>query len=252
MIYAFTGSPDDGANPGFGDFVFDASGTMYNTTVSGGTQGIGTAYAVTPSGVESVIYNFKLNFDMTGELHPWAGLAFDANGNLYGTTIGGDMPGQSPDVFVLTQFQRGQWSERPYCILRPNSRPVTTVVFDHAGNFYGTTSAGGGFVFESSGKCKSIQQLSGTRGPIGGSLALDATGNLYGTTCGDGANQRGNVFELTPSNGSWIYTSLYDFTGGNDGSCPYGTVGIDANGNLYGTASAGGSQGFGTVWEITP
>jgi uncharacterized repeat protein (TIGR03803 family) len=251
VIYPFSGSPDDGALPGYGDLVFDASGTMYNTTMSGGTQGIGTAYAVTPSGVESVIHNFTVNFDGTGDLRPYAGLAFDANGNLYGTTVGGTGRDPGPDVFVLTPLGRGEWSERRYCGLPGRSAPLTTVVFDHAGNFYGTTSAGGGFVFESF-ECNSIQQLSGTRGPIGGSLVLDATGNLYGTTCGDGAHSLGNVFKLTPSDGNWVYTSLYDFTGGNDGSCPYGTVSIDADGNLYGTAARNGSQGYGTVWEITP
>ncbi len=122
------------------------------------------------------------------------------------------------------------------------------MVFDQAGNFYGTTSAEGGTIFESSGpRCNFIERLSGAEGPIGGSLALDATGNLYGTTCGDGAKQLGNVFKLAPANGGWTYTSLYDFAGGDDGSCPYGTVSMDSNGNLYGTASAGGANSKGVV-----
>jgi uncharacterized repeat protein (TIGR03803 family) len=107
-----------------------------------------------------------------------------------------------------------------------------------------TTIGSSGFKF--------IQQFSGSGGPVGGSLAMDAAGNIYGTTFADGANNLGNVFKLTPSNGSWAYTSLHDFAGGEDGSYPYGGVSIDANGNLYGTTSAGGSQGLGVVWEITP
>ncbi len=83
-------------------------------------------------------------------------------------------------------------------------------------------------------------------------------GNLYGTTSEDGAYGYGNVFKLSPSNGGWTYTSLYDFTGGNDGKYPYSNVALDAKGNLYGTTNSGGTGsgcaagGCGVVWEITP
>ena len=58
--------------------------------------------------------------------------------------------------------------------------------------------------------------------------------------------------KLTPSNGSWTYTELYDFTGGSDGAAPYSNLVMDASGNLYGTTSAGGANGDGTVFEFTP
>jgi uncharacterized repeat protein (TIGR03803 family) len=56
------------------------------------------------------------------------------------------------------------------------------------------------------------------------------------------------------ANGGWTYSDLYDFTGGNDGAKPTSNVAFDpsGNGNLYGTASGGGTQNFGVVWEITP
>jgi len=91
----------------------------------------------------------------------------------------------------------------------------------------------------------------GGAGPIA-NLAIDGAGNLYGTTAADGAYDVGTVFKLTPSGGSWTYTSLHDFTGGSDGGYPESNVTFDANGNLYGTASEGGSQRVGVVWEITP
>jgi hypothetical protein len=70
----------------------------------------------------------------------------------------------------------------------------------------------------------------------------------------------GSVFKLSPANGGYTYTDLHDFSGnrGSDGAFPEGTLAMDANGNLYGTASAAGNHGFqcgsgcGTVWEITP
>ena len=86
---------------------------------------------------------------------------------------------------------------------------------------------------------------------------MDGAGNLYGTTkSGSGLHENGAVFELSPSNGGWTYKDLYDFTGGSDGALPHCNVVFDANGNLYGTAYAGGSsqcapQGCGVVWEIT-
>ena len=93
------------------------------------------------------------------------------------------------------------------------------------------------------------------------SLTMDAAGNIYGTTWGDGTNFFGNVFKLAPSANGWVYTDLYDFTGGSDGANPVSNVVIDTQGNLYGTASNGGdnsrcvrtyNRGCGTVWKITP
>jgi hypothetical protein len=97
-------------------------------------------------------------------------------------------------------------------------------------------------------------EFSGSRrekGPVA-SLVMDHAGNLYGTTYGLGTPGAGLVFELTPSNGSWNFTLLHTFTAGSDGGYPAGGVTLDANGNLYGTASLGGAHGWGVVWEITP
>ena len=85
---------------------------------------------------------------------------------------------------------------------------------------------------------------------------MDAAGNLYGTTVADGTHGYGSVFKLTRASG-WTYTSLHDFTGGSDGGNPISDIVFDANGNLYGTTSKGGTSsncygGCGVVWEITP
>lgn len=88
-------------------------------------------------------------------------------------------------------------------------------------------------------------------------LLLDANGNLFGTTYSGGLYGAGSVFKLTPSGGGWTYTSLHDFTGtGPDAGYPQGGLVMDANGNLYGTASMGGpgcgDVGCGLIFEITP
>lgn len=82
---------------------------------------------------------------------------------------------------------------------------------------------------------------------------LDAAGNLYGAACYGGAYGYGVVFKLAPNpDGSWTESSLHDFTGGADGSCPNGTAIFDAAGNLYSTAYQGGTYGAGVVFELTP
>jgi uncharacterized repeat protein (TIGR03803 family) len=89
-----------------------------------------------------------------------------------------------------------------------------------------------------------------------GSLTIDATGNLYGTAREDGAYGWGSVFKLTPGNGGWTYTDLYDFTGGSDGGQPQGSVVLDGVGDLFGVTPWGGVgqgySGYGVVWEIRP
>jgi len=81
---------------------------------------------------------------------------------------------------------------------------------------------------------------------------LDGTGSLYGANATGGAYDLGFVFKLTPSNGGWTFTDLYDFTGGNDGGFRVSNVILDGEGNLYGTAFLGGTGGGGVAWEITP
>jgi len=135
------------------------------------------------------------------------------------------------------------------------------VIFDQSGNLYGATASGGtgsgGTVFELSPSGSGwthtvLYNFAGTAqcGPWG-TLTLQG-GNLYGTTVCEGANNEGNIFELTSSGSGWTYNSLYDFTGGNDGSKPYGNVIFNAAGDMFGTAAFGGSSGAGVVWEITP
>jgi uncharacterized repeat protein (TIGR03803 family) len=143
---------------------------------------------------------------------------------------------------------------------------IGSLIFDNSGNLYGTTywgGEGGGTVFKltpsgASWTYSLIYNLTGGGGPAA-SLTMDAAGNLYGTTAADGAYGAGSVFKLTPSNGGWTETDLYDFTGGSDGANPWSNVTFDANGNLYGTTLGGGYTGgncfpggCGVVWEFTP
>jgi len=261
VLYRFQGGTGDGYHPGYGDLVFDRSGNLYGTTINGGSNSAGIIYELTPSGgswTEDILYNMTTS----SGIYPYSGVIFDHAGNLYGTALEGGPDSIYGTVYQLTPSGSG-WAENTLYNFQKatdGASPYGGVIFDSSGNLYGTTSfngpAGAGTVFELTPSNGSwtftvLHSFAGNNGPYGG-LTMDAAGNLYGTTYGDGAHGYGNVFELSPSNGGWTYTDLYDFTGGSDGGYPFGTVAVGANGNLYGTTGYFGNDGYGVVWEITP
>jgi uncharacterized repeat protein (TIGR03803 family) len=134
--------------------------------------------------------------------------------------------------------------------------PLAGLVMNKAGNFYGTTSAGGnsgaGTVFKITKAGKMVVLYNFTGGAEGGSpqasLLLKGS-TLYGTTSSGGAFGNGVVFKMS---GKGVERVLYSFKGGTDGSSPQASLAIDAAGNFYGTTFAGGTSGNGTVFEVTP
>jgi uncharacterized repeat protein (TIGR03803 family) len=255
-LYGFIGGLN-GGEP-LGNLLFNAAGGIYGTTEEG------TAYVLTPS-THSWIYH--LISYLPG--HSYAGLISDTAGNLFGTTYdgGGGLcyrgiscgtvfeltpVGSSWHLNVLHSFQGGN----------DGGFPLGALVSDRFGNLYGANSGGTVFMLTPAGGNWTFKVLYQLPGPcqigIGpscgswGSLAMDASGALYGTAYSDGAYLYGSVFKLTPSNGSWIYTDLHDFTGGSDGAAPEAGVTLDTRGNIYGTTAGGGSSGSGVVFEIAP
>src|SRR5271168_511716 len=147
--------------------------------------------------------------------------------------------------------------------------PATRLVFDSAGNAYGTSVIGGKFgygtVFElkrSEGSFQEITLHDFTSSPDGkttyGGVTFDAAGNLYGTTVAGGSGGTcsgdgcGTLFKLTPSGSGWTESVIYNFAGGNDGFGPGGGVVFGKAGNLYGTTPDGGTHSAGTVYELSP
>jgi uncharacterized repeat protein (TIGR03803 family) len=190
--------------------------------------------------------------------NPEARLTFDQAGNLYGATVEGGSGG-SGVVFELMApaTQGGEWT---YSALHSfpqdggdGSAPAGDLVFDQAGNLYGTTSSGGGVnfngtVFELEAPAWTENVLhsfapggGGNSGPQAG-VTFDQSGNLYGTTYGGGSRDQGTVFELTPSGGVWTESVL--FNGGGHASNLSGDLIFDKSGNLYGTGTGDGGALF--------
>ena len=262
-LYEFTGIPD-GASPS-SSLLVDNAGNLFGTTLGGGPLGRGTVYKLTPTDggwTKSTLYAFTAAQDGTA---PYGGVIMDAAGNLYGTTASGTSDYFWGTVYKLTPSGSG-WTETILYAFQDGNdgaSPVSGLIFDPAGNLYGTTAGGGeyldGTAFEliphpsGNWSFSLVYPFQGSR-DIGnlplGPLAIDAAGNLYGASYNGGAYEMGSVYELSPSGGSWTYTSLHDFTGGVDGGGPISGVVLDTSGNIYGSASAGGTHGDGVLFEI--
>jgi uncharacterized repeat protein (TIGR03803 family) len=223
---------------------------------------------------EKVLYNF---FNVGDAVNPVAGVISDAAGNLYGTSFYGGAYGNGM-VYLLTPGAGG-WQQIILHSFNPNGidgfGPTASLIFDSAGNLYGTTEFGGtgactngfgcGTAFELSpangGWTETIlHDFQGTDGwEVHAGLVMDSVGNLYGTTANGGASSQGVVFELSPRDGgTWTETTVHNFTGGADGGVPWGSVILDAAGNVYGMTSEGGGTsaeckyGCGVVFELSP
>lgn len=264
----------DGVQPK-SQLIFDASGNLYGTTSAGGSGhfengfGSGVVFELSPIGgkwAETVLYNFCTlgdgDFCPDGS-EPQAGLTFDEVGNLYGTTqLGGAINSEGGGTaYKLIPGSNGKWTEvvlyTPHYPYNNGSSPMGTVSLDPVGNLYSTLSASGpyglGGVFRILPKGKaSVFSFDGENGgkPTAGVLIDTRRDALFGTSTGGGANPYGNVYEIkAPSQELVLYNfcSQVDCT---DGSKPQASLIEDRSGHLYGTASAGGSNNVGVVFEI--
>lgn len=259
VLYSFTGGAD-GAGP-LASLIFDGSGNLYSTTWGGGAYGGGVVFELTPTSTgwnESVLYTFTNGSD--------AGLIFDSAGNLYGVTWYGGTYGWGT-VFKLAPNSDGSWTEsvlHEFKGDKDGAHPRARLIFDSAGNLYGTAAneyaSGFGIVFKlvpnSDGTWTKHTLHQFTGGKDGANpradLTFDSAGNLYGVAYDGGAYGYGTVFKLkATSTGGWIFHVLHAFKD-PPGGYPWGGLIIDGSGNIYGTTYGDGSKTFGSVFEITP
>jgi uncharacterized repeat protein (TIGR03803 family) len=263
----------DGLVP-LGRVIFGPDGTLYGTTscCSGGTvfnlrPPANRCSSVSCPWTETVLYRFGY---ANGAI-PIGDLAFDAGGNIYGTTrSGGDYNGcfglGCGEVYQLTPSSGG-WTQQ---ILHnfedgPDGEyPNSGVILDQAGNVYGTapqdgSNNAGGVVFELTpsgpgwnfGVIYHFQNGADGDHPWGG-LIFDSAGNLYSTTTYGGSGNGGTVFELMPSGGNWNFNLLYGLPGDSGSHGSEAKLARDSAGNLYGTTVKDGAYGHGSVFKLTP
>ncbi len=271
VLHRFKGGPADGETPVAP--LLNVNGTLYGTTASGGAYGNGTVFAITTSGMETVLYSFK-GVPADGA-RPRAPL-LNVNGTLYGTTVEGGAQscssyegGGCGTVFSITPSGKETVLHSFKGAKTDGQNPDGGLIYVN-GKLYGTTHGGGpncffgvgavcGTVFSitSSGKERVLYFFKGgtTDGQNPDARLIYVKGKLYGTTTGAGAYNLGTVFATTPSG---TETVLHSFGNGSDGAIPQAGL-INVNGTLYGTTVGGGADSFcsryytgcGTVFSIT-
>ena len=212
LVHTFTGGADGGTGSA-GRFLIDKVGNLYNVATVGGIYGSGTAYELTPAANSQ--WKFTLLYAFKGQPDagfPYGGLAMDTRGNLYGTTYY-DGANDLGSVYRLSR-QSGVWRESVLYSFKggaDGSSSISNLVFDAAGNMYGTTSEGGagcscGVIFKmtpgTNGKwTESIAyRFQGQPDPgfAYNGMVVDSKGNFYGATVHGGSGNEGAIYQFTP------------------------------------------------------
>lgn len=239
--------------------------------------GLAASSQIAAAQTESVLYAFcSLPYCADGTT-PDATLVMDSEGNLYGAAAGGNSKSYSGVLFEVNSKDEQESLVYDFAAIPEGVAPNGALARDASGNLYGTTAGGGhdvgkctkfygcGVLYKLSGDTEQVLYtfLGGLDGqePNGG-LILDASGNIYGTTYRGGGNgaRPGVVFEVTSSGVETILHRFAAYKG--DGRLPTAGLVMDSKGNLYGTTSEGGVDGFygpglecyeqcGTVFEVT-
>lgn len=258
---------DNGSFPQYGSLVQATDGNYYGTTQYGGPKDTGVFFQVTPSGELTVIYKFCSRAKCTDGKAPWSGPVLGSDGNFYGTTQGGGSGKQNAGTIYKMTPGGALTTLYTFCPTAPSpcddgKYPIGLMQASN-GNFYGVAANYGahnnGTIFElsKSGAFKVLHSFCALANCVDGDepyagLIQASNGNLYGTTAGGGAYNNGTVYEISPAG---YFRTIHSFcaqrTGCTDGATPYAGLVEDANGNLYGTTFYGGTNGYGSVFEIT-
>jgi len=235
VLHRFKGG-SDGALP-TGGVAFGANGSLYGTTRSGGTGGVGVLYEIDAAGKEMVLHSFSGTDGGAPN-----GVVVDSNGSLYGTTATG---GPQNLGVVFKYGATGQVTLPIYFSPTPGGAgyPYPGIVRDSAGNFYGTAGNGEFVVYkvDPSGQERVLYAYP-SFGYTGTGIAMDSASNLYGTVLGGPHAEEVFLWKLNPKG---EFTLLY-----NLGSCNGPPV-SDPAGNLYGACYEGGTAGYGTLYEFS-
>jgi uncharacterized repeat protein (TIGR03803 family) len=268
VLHTFT-SGGDGEGPGG---LILRGDNLYGAATAGGLNGSGNVFKLTHAGsgwLLNPLYQFSR---INGDLGPDGAIVFGPDGSLYGAVgtlngYGAIFKLQPPPSACQSALCYWKESELYHFADAPDGhQPNGNLLFDAAGNIYGTTETGGAFGFGTvfkltrSGSSWTETVLYSFMGGSDGNqpqdgVVMDSAGNLYGTTRSGGESNCsggcGTVFELSPSGGGWTEQVIYQFRGPPNGYEPWVGLTIDSSGKLYGSTYAGGNGGGGTVFELS-
>ncbi len=230
-----------------------SDGNFYGTTAGGGAHGAGTVFQITPAGILTTLYTFGT---ATGDGGGGSLMVQAANGNFFGTTLGGGtyFAGTifqiTPSGALNTVYNFGS--------NQGEGRQPDGIIQGSDGNFYGVTGAGGsdlsGTVFQATaaGTLNTLHSFESFGFDYGSASGLveGTDGAFYGTTPEGGSTGMGRIFKIT--SGGTLAT-LYSFGSAiQDGLVPLSGLVQASDGNFYGVTSQGGLYGFGTIYQMTP
>jgi uncharacterized repeat protein (TIGR03803 family) len=250
----------DGATP-TGALAEGTDGNFYGTTQSGGTNGTGTIFQITPGGAFTSLYSFSRSgagLVTTSGAVPNA-LVLGSKGTFYGTTQQGGV--DNSGTFFKFTIASGFTHIYSFNGEAPGNNPIIpngALVQGTNGNFYGTStfggSQGGGCIFEitNTGGVTVLHSFPQLNAGASGALTLGLDGNFYGTTAGSGLTGEGTLFRMTPEGdyGAYSFGALGTNSDNVGGANPSAALTADGAGNLYGTCAAGGTNGSGVIFQI--
>jgi uncharacterized repeat protein (TIGR03803 family) len=231
-------------------FVTPAQGRdgKLNGTTSGSQNG--TVFAISAAGSGGQLFAL----DGTNGSQPFGGVTLATDGNLYGAAEFGGSNGDG----VLFQIT----ASGVYAVLHDfvgsgdGLFPAAPPIQASDGNLYGTTLYGPGIIgstvysYSSSGGFSTLYTFDAQQGSaILGPLMQASNGNLYGAFQGGGTNNCGGIFELTTSG---VLLNDFSFPCGKGPGSPNGPLVQASDGNFYGTTTAGGKKGYGTIFRMNP
>ncbi len=250
VLHSF-GAGTDGANP-HGSLIQGSDGNFYGVTAYGGSNGHGVVFALSASGIESVLYAFGTGSDAED---PYGSLLQASDGNFYGTSVHGGAYGAGT-VFMVTA-QGSELVLHSFGGAGDGQTPFGSLIQASDGNLYGMTGAGGtygsGTAFRmtlqgAESLLHSFGSASDGANPAG-SLVQGGDGNFYGLTRDGGAYGMGAVIELAGDGTESVLASL---GAGADGANPFGDLLAGSDGNFYALTRGGGASGAGAVLLIAP
>ncbi|WP_375472271.1 choice-of-anchor tandem repeat GloVer-containing protein [uncultured Nostoc sp.] len=226
-----------------------ADGNLYGATFTGGTSDLGSVFKLAKTAFTTL--TTLTNFTGTNGANPAGRLITGTDGNLWGTSSTGGANNKgtifkvSPTTGALTTIRSFSGTD--------GATPLARLQLAADGNYYGSASAGGasakGVVFKlTPAGILTSYSFSGANGANPQSGLIESSGFLYGTAKLGGASNKGAIFKVPVGGGTPVLVASFS---GTNGANPTAALIKSSNGNFYGTASAGGANNKGVIYQLT-